>query len=67
MRALNAENPEIPVLSAHELRHSYGTRLRRKGVDIYTIQKVMGHKDINITAQTYVHSEIDTLKKALGL
>lgn len=67
MEHIHGEHPEIPILSAHELRHSYGTRLRRRGIDIYTIQKVMGHKDINITAQTYVHSEIDTLKKALGL
>ncbi len=32
--------PEIPILTAHELRHTYGTILRRKGMDIYTIQKV---------------------------
>ena len=57
----------IPRLSAHELRHTYGTLLRERGVDIYTIQKVMGHSDIRVTADRYVHNDIDTLKKALGL
>ena len=57
---------DIPVLSAHELRHTYGTALRRRGVDIYTIQKNMGHKDINMTSEIYVNNEVDILKKSLG-
>ena len=65
MGHIHAEYPDIPILSAHELRHTFGTRLRRRGVDLYTIQKVMGHKDINITAGTYVHNEVDQLKKAM--
>lgn len=52
-------------LTAHELRHTYGTKLRRDGVDIYTIQKVMGHKDIKMTSEIYVHNELDVLRKAL--
>lgn len=55
----------IPILSAHELRHTYGTELRRRGIDIYTIQKIMGHKDIQMTTEIYVHNEFEMLKKAL--
>lgn len=57
---------DIQRLSPHELRHTYGTRLRREGVDIYTIQKIMGHKDINVTSGIYVHNEIDALRNALN-
>lgn len=57
--------PNIPILSPHELRHTYGTYLRRHGVDIYTIQKIMGHKDIQMTTEIYVHNEIDILKKSM--
>jgi len=57
----------IPVLTPHELRHTYGTLRREAGVDIYTIQKVMGHADISITAGIYVHNDIDVLKKQLNL
>ena len=57
--------PNVPMLTAHELRHTYGTKLRRDGVDIYTIQKVMGHRDIKMTSEIYVHNEIDSLKKAM--
>ena len=49
----------IPILTTHELRHTYGTLLRENGVDIYTIQKVMGHSDISVTADIYVHNDIN--------
>ena len=65
MRKLHAEHIEIPVVTAHELRHTYGTYLRRHGADIYTIQKLLGHKDINVTAEIYVHNELDTLRNVL--
>ena len=65
MHRLNEAHPEVPILTAHELRHTYGTYLRRHGADIYTIQKLLGHKDINVTAEIYVHNEIDTLRNVL--
>lgn len=59
--------PDITRLTVHEMRHTYGTALRRRGVDIYTIQKIMGHKDIKMTSELYVHNEAEELKKALGI
>lgn len=53
----------VPSLTAHELRHTYGTMLRRSGVDIYTIQKIMGHKDIKMTTEIYVHDEFEVSKR----
>ena len=58
------DKTDLPELTAHELRHTRGTELRRKGVDIYTIQKLMGHKDINVTANIYVHDDVETTRKA---
>lgn len=57
----------LPVLSPHELRHTYGTTLRESGVDIYTIQKVMGHSDISVTASIYVHNDLDVLRRELKI
>ncbi len=65
MGRLAAWHPDIPKLTAHELRHTYGTYLRRHGVDIYTIAKILGHRSIEVTSNTYVHNEITALKKAL--
>lgn len=57
----------IPKLTPHELRHTYGTLLREKGVDIYTIQKVMGHSDVSVTADVYIHNDINVLRKQLKI
>lgn len=67
MGTLHTAHPDVPELTAHELRHTFGTSLRRRGVDIYTIQKIMGHKDIKMTSEIYVHNELDTLRKGLKL
>lgn len=64
MKKLNKQHSLVPKLTAHELRHTRGTQLRRDGVDIYTIQKLMGHKDINVTANIYVHDEVEATRKA---
>lgn len=57
----------IPKLTPHELRHTYGTLLLEKGVDIYTIQKVMGHSDVSVTADVYIHNNINVLRKQLKI
>lgn len=53
----------LQSLTPHELRHSFGTSLREQGVDIYTIQKIMGHADIGVTADVYIHNDLDVLRK----
>lgn len=63
---MNTLPSQIPRLSPHELRHTCGTALRRRGVDIYTIQQYLGHRDIEVTANTYVHSEVEALRTALS-
>ena len=65
MTGVHERHPDIPVLTLHEMRHTYGTSLRRNGVDIYTIQKILGHKDIQVTAEIYVHNELEELRVAV--
>lgn len=64
VKALQKSYPAMPALTAHEFRHTRGTQLRRNGVDIYTIQKLLGHKDINVTANIYVHDEVEVTRTA---
>lgn len=61
-----ADQLNIEKLTPHELRHTFGTFLRKRGSDIYTIQKAMGHSSIEISAKTYVKNDIEVLRHDMG-
>jgi site-specific recombinase XerD len=50
----------------HTLRHTYASRLVMAGVDLYTVQRLMGHKDITMTRR-YAHLAPEHLDKAVSV
>lgn len=51
--------PLAPDLVPYCLRHEYCTELARRGVDIRIAQKLMGHSDIQLTANIYTNLNND--------
>ena len=49
--------------SAHKLRHTAATLMLSNGVDLKTLQEVLGHENLN-TTQIYTHIESTELKIA---
>lgn len=49
----------------HSIRHTYGSMLLQKGVDIETVAELMGHTAISIT-QIYMHSDIKIKSKSVN-
>ncbi|MEE0111228.1 MAG: tyrosine-type recombinase/integrase [Oscillospiraceae bacterium] len=61
---LQKAHPEIPKLSAHELRHTRAS-LWTTTLGPYTTARLLGHSDLKMLLKIYDHTNIDTLKKAM--
>lgn len=48
----------------HKLRHTFASHLVQNRVDLYTVSKLLGHKNI-LTTQIYAHLIPDTLQSAV--
>jgi integrase/recombinase XerD len=51
----------------HQLRHTFCTRLIRKGVDLTTVSKLAGHQSIMTTSQFYISSSRKEKMEAVNL
>ena len=49
--------------SAHKLRHTAATLMLQNGVDVRTLQEVLGHEHLN-TTQIYTHVDSDSIRGA---
>ena len=58
------EKAEIQDVVWHTLRHTFASRLVMAGVDLRTVQELMGHKDITMTIR-YSHLSPSHLKEAV--
>ncbi|MBR5534172.1 MAG: tyrosine-type recombinase/integrase, partial [Ruminiclostridium sp.] len=46
--------PEVRVLTPHSCRHTYVSQMQALGVDLATIQSIVGHADLDMTKH-YLH------------
>ncbi|MCC9730577.1 tyrosine-type recombinase/integrase, partial [Streptococcus agalactiae] len=50
-------------MTATGARHTYGSYLLAKGVDIWVVARLMGHKDITQLLETYGHVLTEVINK----
>lgn len=62
-KALIKAGLDATQFSAHKLRHTAATMMLSGGVDVKTVQEVLGHENLN-TTQIYTHIENTELKLA---
>ena len=53
----------VSKLNFHALRHTFATRCIELGFDIKSLSEILGHANVNITLNRYVHPSMD-LKQA---
>lgn len=57
------EKCKIPYKSFHCLRHTFATRCISIGMDVKSLSEILGHSNVTVTLNIYVHSSFKTKKK----
>jgi site-specific recombinase XerD len=61
------ERCNIKPCGAHVLRHTFASLLFKNGVDAKTVSVLLGHKDVSITYDIYIHLIIEQKQQAVDI
>lgn len=50
----------------HEIRHTFATNCINSGIDPKSLSEILGHSDVDITLNRYVHPSVDTKRRHLN-
>jgi integrase len=53
-------------LNSHDLRHGFGSLLLGQGADVVVISRLLGHSNIQVTANVYLRSPRDQMREAVS-
>lgn len=56
----------VPSYNFHTLRHTFATNCIDNGMDIKSLSEILGHSDVQITLNRYVHPSMDTKRKYIN-
>jgi integrase len=63
--ALACRKAGIEGITWHKLRHTFASRLVNRGVDIVTVQQLLGHTTV-VTTMRYTHTNLDSKRSAVA-
>lgn len=56
---------DLEDINFHALRHTFATRCIEQGVDVKTLSEVLGHSNVSITLNAYVHPSLENKRNQL--
>lgn len=54
----------FPRVTPHVLRHTFCTNLQQAGIDVKSLQYLMGHSNVSVTLDVYSHTNFDAVQEA---
>lgn len=57
----------LPDRNFHILRHTFATNCIEGGTDVKSLSEILGHSDVQITLNRYVHPSMDTKRKYMDV
>ena len=67
LRRFREANRIETQLTPHVFRHQFATTLIKRGANMKTVQKLLGHSSIKTTIDIYTHATIEDLTEAVNL
>lgn len=69
MRGLQRKHPwalggDFPKVTPHVLRHTFCTNMQQAGIDVKSLQYLMGHSNASVTLDVYTHTDYNIVKRA---
>lgn len=61
------DEADVNVRNFHILRHVFATNCIENGMDVKALSEILGHSDVKITLNRYVHPTMDTKREQLGM
>lgn len=52
------------IVTPHVLRHTFCTNAQQAGLDVKSLQYLMGHSNASVTLDVYTHSNYESVEKA---
>lgn len=54
----------MPTVTPHVLRHTFCSNMAMAGIDVKTLQMLMGHSNISVTYDVYTHVDYEAIERA---
>ena len=56
---------KLPSITPHVLRHTFCTEMANSGIDLKSLQYLMGHSDVGVTLNVYTHASYERVESAM--
>lgn len=56
---------KLPSITPHVLRHTFCTEMANSGIDLKSLQYLMGHSDVGVTLNVYTHASYEAAESAM--
>lgn len=60
------KDADVDSRNFHILRHTFATNCVESGMDVKTLSVILGHSDVKVTLNRYVHPTMDSKRKQMG-
>ena len=61
----DAHEDKLPSITPHVLRHTFCTEMANSGIDLKSLQYLMGHSDAGATLNVYTHASYEAAENAM--